>query len=206
MGIHNVINITGQAQREFGKGNHLRVPAACSASLDVHGGSTRWLTNGASCMFSPLAQPFNQTYSGSCFAFTQRGWRDRGNLYIFSVWFLFESFHDLRKSDAPNFAMRNNLIIFKTQFISELPDRFHVLFCSLGNFPVSHSRRVVGHSILRVLWFEVFYVNYFIYFSKGAFTPLRFSSAFQYSIRSLIKVSQLSTSEPLKPFDIISFL
>ena len=113
MGIHNVVDITGQAHGEFGQGDGLGIPTACGATLDVHGWAARRLTNTPTNIFSTLPKAFNEPHAGGCFSFSKWGRGNRRYLNIFAVRAILQAinnFHEVKFSQA---SVRDDFILFQ---------------------------------------------------------------------------------------------
>jgi hypothetical protein len=60
VGVHDVVDVAGEAQGEFGHRDQQGVSAAGRGALDVHGRAARGLAQGAADVFAALAQTFDQ--------------------------------------------------------------------------------------------------------------------------------------------------
>ena len=145
VGVHDVVDVAGQAQGELGHGDQQGVSAAGRRAFDVHGGAAGGLTQGAADVFAACAQAFDQTQGGGAFAFTQGGRGDGGDFNVFAVRFVFQPVDDLQEVQFGQTAHGQHFVLFKTQFFSPLFRRGHVFFRFFGNLPVGHFCRIVSH-------------------------------------------------------------
>ena len=84
VGVHDVVDVAGQPQGEFGHGDQQRVAAAGRRALDVHGGAAGGLPQGAADVLAALAQTFHESDRGRALALAERGRGDGGDLDVLS--------------------------------------------------------------------------------------------------------------------------
>jgi hypothetical protein len=97
VGVHDVVDVAGEAQGEFGHGDQQGVAAAGRGTLDVHGGAAGGLTQGAAHVDAAFAEAFHQAAGGGGFAFTQGGRGNGGDFDVLAVGFVFQSVDDFQE-------------------------------------------------------------------------------------------------------------
>ncbi len=145
VGVHDVVDVAGKSQGEFGHGDQQGVSAAGCGSFDVHGGAAGGLAQGTAHAFAPGAQAFHQAQRCGAFAFTQRSGGDGGHFDVFPVRFVFQTVDDFQKVDFGQPAHRQHFFGLESQLFSPRFRHGHVLFRFFGNLPVGHFGCIKSH-------------------------------------------------------------
>ena len=159
VGVHNVVDVAGQAQRELGHGHQQGVAAAGSSTLDVHGGAAGGLTQCAAHVQTQLAQTFDQAQRHGGLTLAKGGGGDSGHFDELAVGLILQAVHDLDKVDLGGFAIGDDLLRQQAQLLAEVIHRGECLFRLLRDLPIlvdgGIQRHVaVGVNILAVFEFD----------------------------------------------------
>ena len=79
------VEITGEMQVHLFHRHHLRIAAACGATLHAETWAQRRLTNTDRCFFADPVQTVTKPDGCGSFSFTSRGWVDRGDQNKFTA-------------------------------------------------------------------------------------------------------------------------
>jgi len=148
VGVHDVVDIAGEAEGKLGHRDQQGVAAARRGALDVHGRATGRLTQGTASQLTALAQTFHQAAGGGGLAFAQRGRGNRGHLDVLAVRLVFETIDDLQEIELGQAAHGQDFVFLQAQSVAPLLGGGHVFFGSLGNLPVLHIHCIKSHFIL----------------------------------------------------------
>ena len=139
--VHNIVDVAGQAEGEFGHRHQKCVAAAGSSALDVHGRAAGGLTQSAADVLADLAEAFDQAEGNSGLAFAERSRGDRGDLDELAVGLVLQTLHDLDEVDLRRLAVGDDLLGQQAELFTEIIDRGKISFCFLSDLPVLvHSR------------------------------------------------------------------
>ena len=156
VGVHDVVDVAGEAQGELGHGDQQRDAAAGRGALDVHGGAAGRLADAAAHVHAPFAQALDQTHGGGGFAFAQGSGGDGGDFDVLAVGFVFQALQALHVVHAADFLAVGDALVFgDLQLIAHRVKGDHLRFGDFGNLPVSLFNRIVLRhnrpSLLKVL-------------------------------------------------------
>ena len=142
VGVHDVVDIAGEAQREFGHWHQQGVAAACRGALDVHGRAAGGLTQCAADILAELAEAFDQAKGNGGLALAEGGRGDRGDLDELAVGLILQTLHDLDEVDLRGLAVGNDLLGQQAELLAEIIHGGKCLFCFLSDLPVLVHGRV----------------------------------------------------------------
>ena len=145
MCIDNIVDITGQAQRELGHGDEQSVAAAGSSALHVHGGAAGGLTQAAAYILAQLAQTFNQAQGNGGLAFAQGGGGNCRDFDELAVGLILQTVHDLDEVQLGGLAIGNDFVRQQAQLLTEVVYRGKGLFCFFSDLPVLVDGGVKGN-------------------------------------------------------------
>ena len=142
MGVHDVVDVAGEAQGELGHGHEQRIAAACCGALDIEGGAAGGLTQAAADVLAQLAEAFDQTQRGGGFAFAERSGGDGGDFDELAVRLILQTVHDLDEVKLRGLAVGDDLIRQKAHLLAELFHAGKGLFRFFRDLPVFVDCRV----------------------------------------------------------------
>ena len=136
VGVHDVVDVAGQAQRELGHGDEQGVAAAGSGALDIHGGAAGGLTQAAAYIFAQPSQTLNKPQRRGGFALAQRRGGDGRDLDVLAVGAVLQALHDAQEVQLGRFAVGDQLLRQQAQPAAELVHRRQRLFRRRADLPV----------------------------------------------------------------------
>ena len=142
VGVHNVVDVAGKAQRELGHGDQQGVAAAGSGTLDVHGGAAGGLAQTAAHIFAQTAQALYEAQGRGGLALAQRRGGDGGDLDIPAVRPVPQALHDAQEIQLGRFAVGDQLIRQQPQLLTEKFHRRQRPFRCCADLPVPVNSRV----------------------------------------------------------------
>ena len=159
VGVHDVVDVAGEAQGELGHGHQQGVAAAGGGALDVHGGAAGGLAQAAAHVLAQLAQALDQAQGGGGFTLAQRGGSDGGDFDELAVGLVLQAVHDLDEIQLGGLAVGDDLLGQKAQLLAEMVNGGKGPLRLLGDLPVLVDCGVQGHAtvfvhILAVLEFD----------------------------------------------------
>src|SRR5208337_1210562 len=144
VGVHDVIDVAGEAQGELGHGDQQRDTAARGGALDVHGGAAGRLADAAAHVHAPFAQALDEAHGGGGFPFPQGSRGDGGDFDVFAVRFAFQAFETLHVVNAADFLAVGDALVFGDfQLIAHRVKGDHLRFGNFRNLPVFLLNRIV---------------------------------------------------------------
>ena len=156
VGVHDVVDIAGQAQREFGHGHQQGVAAAGCGTLHVHGGAAGGLTQGAAHVQTQLAQTFDQAQRNCGLTLAERRGGNGGDLNELAVGFVLQALHHLDEVDLGGLAIGDHLLGQQAKLLAEILHGGQRLFCFFGDLPILIDRRIQRHAAIGVHILAVF--------------------------------------------------
>ena len=160
VGVHDVVDVAGEAQGELGHGHQQGVSAAGGGALDVHGGSAGGLAQAAAHVLADLAQTLDEAQGDGGFTLAQGGGGDGGDFDKLAVGLVLQAVHDLDKVQLGRLAVGDDLVGLQTHLLPELLHGGQGTLRLLGDLPVLIDCGVQGHApglgvhILAVLEFN----------------------------------------------------
>ena len=136
VGVHDIVDIARQAQRELGHRDQQGVSAAGRRALDVHGRAAGGLAQRAADVLAQLAEALDQAQRNGGLALAQRGGGDGGNLDELAVGLVLQALHDLDKVQLRGLAVGDDLLGQKAQLLAEVINARERLFGFLRDLPV----------------------------------------------------------------------
>ena len=136
VGVHDVVDVAGEAQGELGHGHQQGVAAAGRSTLDVHGGAAGRLTQAAAHILADLAQALDQAQGHGGLALAQGGGGDGGDFDELAVGLILQAVHDLDKVQLRGLAVGNDLLRQQAQLLAELLHGGQGALCFFRNLPV----------------------------------------------------------------------
>ena len=149
MGIDDVVDVSGEPEREFRHGDEKGFPSPCSRSLHIHGRTAGRLTETAPDILPPFAESFDQAHARRRFSFSEGGRGDRGYLDILSVWPFLQTLHDLDVIELAQFPHGDNFFRLKAELVPPLVHRGHIFFRDVRNLPICEFSWICLHILLR---------------------------------------------------------
>ena len=144
VGVHDVVDVAGEAQGELGHGDQQRDAAAGRGALDVHGGAAGRLAEGAAHVLLAGAQALDQAHGGGGFAFSQGSGGDGGDFDVLAVRFVFQALQALHVIDAADFLAVGDALVFGDfQLIAHRVKGNHLRFGDFSNLPVRLFNRII---------------------------------------------------------------
>ncbi len=146
VGVHDRVDIAGEAQGILGEGDALGQSAPGGRPLDPHSGAARGLTDGGRGRFAPLGQPLHQADGGGGLALAQRRGGDGRDIHILAVGARGQPCqHSPVVHLAHEFPVGQKLVILKPEFASQAAYGLHTGFRVLRDFPVGKLLGVQHH-------------------------------------------------------------
>ena len=156
MCVHNIVDVAGQAEREFGHGHQQSVAAACCGTLDIHGRAAGGLTQAAADIFAEFTEAFDQAEGGGGFSFAQRGRGNRRDFNELAVWLILQTVHDLDEVQLRGLTVGDDFIRQQAQLLPEIFDRGERLFRFFCDLPVLVDCRIERHMAVFVHVLAIF--------------------------------------------------
>ena len=156
VGVHDVVDVAGQAQRELGHGHQQGVAAAGSSTLDVHGGAAGGLTQGAAYVQAQLAQALDQAQRHGGLTLAEGGGGDGGDFDELAVGLILQAVHDLDEVDLRGLAVGNDLLRQQAQLLAEILHGGQCLFRLFRDLPVLIDGGIQRHVAVGVYILAVF--------------------------------------------------
>ena len=159
VGVHDVVDVAGEAQGELCHGHQQGVAAAGGGAFDVHGGAAGGLAQAAAHVLAQLAQAFDQAQRGGGLTFAKGSGGDGGDFDELAVRLVLQAVHDLDEIQLGSLAVGDDLLRQQAQLLPEVFHGGQGLLRLLGDLPVLVDGGVQGHSavfvhILAVLEFD----------------------------------------------------
>ena len=142
VGVHDVVDVTGQAQGELGHGHQQGVAAAGRSALDVHGGAAGGLAQRAADVLADLREALDQAQGDGGFALAQGGGGDGGDLDELAVGLVLQAVHDLDEVKLRGLAVGNDLLGQQAELLPEIIHRGQLLFGIFSDLPVFVDGRI----------------------------------------------------------------
>ena len=136
VGVHDVVDVAGQAQGELGHGHQQGVSAASRSALDVHGGAAGGLAQRAADVLADLGKALDQAQGNGGLALAQGGGGDGGNLNELAVGLVLQAVHNLDKVKLRGLAIGNDLLGQQAQLLPEIFHRGQLFLGILSDLPV----------------------------------------------------------------------
>ena len=142
MGVHNVVDIAGQAQGELRHGNEQGVPAAGGGALYVHGGAAGRLAQTAAHVGTQTSQSLDQAQRRSRLPLAQGRWGNGRYLNILAVRPVLQALHDPQKVQLGGLAIGQQFLWQQTQLPAEPVYRGQGLLRRRTDLPVLVNSRI----------------------------------------------------------------
>ena len=136
VGVHDVVDVAGQAQRKLSHGDQQGVAAAGSGALDVHGRAAGGLAQAASHVLAQVSQPLDEAQRRGGLALSQRRGGDGRDLDIFAAGPVLQPLHDAQKIQLGRLAVGNKLLRQEAHPAAELLHRRQRPLCRRADLPV----------------------------------------------------------------------
>jgi len=137
VGVHDGVDVTGQAQAEGRERDALREATAGGGALDVHGRAAGGLTDGAGHAQAALAHALDEPHRARGLTLAERGRRDRRHVDVLTVRLVLQAVHrQVEVHLAVVVAVGQELFLLETEDLTELVDGLHVFLGRCGDLPV----------------------------------------------------------------------
>ena len=146
VGVHDVVDVAGEAQGELGHGHQQGVAAAGRSTLDVHGGAAGGLTQAAANVLAQFAQAFDQAQRSGGLALAKGSGGDGSHVNVFAVGTGGQAVEDGAILDFGHIvSIGQDFLLFETELSGKGLDRFHILFGVQGNLSVGDLTGIQCH-------------------------------------------------------------
>lgn len=149
VGVHDGVDVAGEAEGILGKRNALGKPPAGGRTLHAHGWTARRLADGGGGTLATSSESLHETDGRGGLALAEGGRRNGGDVDVFAVGSVVEPPEDRTVVNlAHDVAVGKQLAFEQSQIPADLIDCFHPGFRVLSNFPVRMLFRIKRHEHL----------------------------------------------------------